>query len=62
MFELRDLQGVDDAWDVTQNGEEDIDQQVGITPSLEENTEWGQYDCQDDLADVAMFIGDQSTS
>ena len=49
------LQGMDNAWDVAQDGEEDIDEQVGITPSLEENTEWGQYNCQDDLADVAMF-------
>lgn len=36
--EAGDIQGVDDTRDVTQDGEQDVDEQVGTASALEEDT------------------------
>jgi len=51
-----DVQGVDDTGQVAQDGEQDVDQQVGAAAALEEDTERRQDDGKDDLADVAVFV------
>lgn len=48
------VQGVDDTRDVTQNGQTDVDEQVSVASSLQEDTQWRQDDGKDDLADVAV--------
>lgn len=52
--ETGDIQGVDDTGDVTQNGEQDVDEQVGAATTLKEDTQRWQEDGKDDLADVAV--------
>lgn len=47
------VQRVDDTWEVTQNRQEDIDQEVAAAATLEEYAERRQDDGNDDLADVA---------
>ena len=47
------VQRVNDAGDVTQDSEENVDQEVGIAAALEEHTERGQEDGEDDLDDIA---------
>jgi hypothetical protein len=44
---------MDDAWDVTEDGEEDVDEEVAATPTLEEYTKRWQDDGDDDFADIA---------
>lgn len=44
---------MDDTGNVTQNGEEDVDEEVGTTTTLEEDTDGREDDGKDDLADVA---------
>ena len=39
---------------VTQNGEQDVDEEVGIATALEEHTQRRQDDGEDDLDDVAV--------
>merc|ERR1712070_404348 len=49
-----DVQGVDDTGDVTQDGEQDVDEEVGTASALEEDTDGRQDDGEDDLDDVAV--------
>lgn len=51
-----DVQGVDDSGDVTKDGEEDVDEEVGAAAALEEDTDGGEEDGEDDLADVAGWF------
>lgn len=44
---------MDDSGDVTEDGEEDVDEQVGAAAALEEDADGGEEDGEDDLADVA---------
>jgi len=44
---------VDDSRNVTEDGQEDVDEQVGAAATLEEDSERGQDDGDDDLDDVA---------
>jgi len=44
---------VDDTGNVTQNGQEDVDEEIGIATALKEDTERREDDGKDDLADVA---------
>jgi hypothetical protein len=39
---------------LTQDGEQDVDEEVGTTATLEEDTNGGQDDGKDNLADVAV--------
>ena len=52
-IEPKHLQGVDDSGNVTQYGQEDVDEKVGIATALEEDTKGWEEDGEDDLADVA---------
>lgn len=45
---------MDNSRDVTQDGEQDVDEQVGTASALEEDTQRRQEDGKDDLADVAV--------
>jgi len=47
-----DVEGVDDAWDVTKNGQENVNKEIRITATLEEDTDRGQEDSEYDLDDV----------
>lgn len=47
---------MDDARDVAQYREEDIDQKVGIATTLEEDTNWWQEDGENDFANVTVAI------
>lgn len=38
--------------DVTQNGQQDVDEEVGVAAALEEDTERGEEDGEDDLAEI----------
>lgn len=49
------IQGVDDTGDVTQNGQQDVDQQIGTTSALEEDTDGRQKDGEDDFDDVSAI-------
>jgi hypothetical protein len=48
------VQRVDDARNVTQDREQDVDEEIGIATSLKEDTERREDDGKDDLADVAV--------
>jgi len=37
----------------TEDGQQDVDEKVGVTPALEENTQRREDDSKDDLAKVA---------
>lgn len=51
-----DAQGVDDAGDVAKDGQQDVDEEVGIATALKENTKRGQDDGEDDFDDVAAIV------
>lgn len=48
-----DVQSVDDTGDVTQDGKEDVDEEVGTAATLEEDTHGREDDGKEDLADIA---------
>jgi hypothetical protein len=48
------LQCVDDTRDVTQNRQQNVDEEIGIATSFEEDTKRWENDGKDDLADVAV--------
>lgn len=47
-----DVEGVDDAGDVTKDRQEEVDQEVSTAAALEENSKRREQDGEDDLADV----------
>jgi len=47
------IQSVDDTRQVTQDGQQDVDEQVRTASPLQEDTQRRQDDGKDDLADVA---------
>jgi hypothetical protein len=47
---------VDDTGNVTQDGQTDVDEQVGTTSALQEDTHGREDDGEDDLADVAAVL------
>jgi hypothetical protein len=47
------IQGVKDSGDPAENGQEDVDEEVRIAPSLQEDAERGKEYGGDDLDDVA---------
>jgi len=56
-----DVEGVDNAGNVAEDGEEDVDQNVGAATTLKEDTERWEDDGKDDLADIASgesHVGD----
>jgi hypothetical protein len=46
---------MDDTWDVTEDGEQDIDEQVAAATALEEDADGWQEDGDDDFADVTKM-------
>ena len=49
----QNVQSVDDTRDVAEDRKQDVDEEVGIATSLEEDTKRREDDGKDDLADVA---------
>lgn len=49
----QNVQSMDDAGNVTEDGEQDVDEEISITSSLEEDTQRRQNDSKNDLANVA---------
>jgi len=47
------VQGVDNAGNVSENGQEDVDEEVSAAATLKENSERGDEDGEDELDDVA---------
>lgn len=50
-----DLQGMDDAWDVPEDGEQDVDEQVAAATALKEDADRWQEDGDDDFTDVTKM-------
>jgi hypothetical protein len=48
-----DVESVDDTGNVAENGQQDVDEEVGVAATLKEDTKRGQDHGEDDLADVA---------
>lgn len=44
---------MDDTRDVTQDGQQDVDEEISTTSALQEDTEGRQEDGKNDLADIA---------
>ena len=44
---------MDDTRDVTQNGQQDVDEEVTMASALQEDTDGRQEDGKNDLADIA---------
>ena len=55
------IQRMDDARDVTQDCEQDVDEEVGAAAALQENAERREDDGKDDLADIANKQRNQLT-
>ena len=47
------VQSVDDTRNVTQDSQQDVDEEVGIAATLEEDTKRWEDDGEEDLADIA---------
>lgn len=45
---------MDYAGNVTQDGQEDVDEEVAVATLLEEDTQWGEDDGKQDLADITV--------
>jgi len=43
---------VDDTRNVTQNGQTDVDEQVGSASSFKKDTQWWEDDGEDDFTDI----------
>jgi len=52
-----DVQGVNDAGNVTKDCQQDVDEEVSTTSALEEDTKRWEDDGENDLADVACGEG-----
>ena len=50
-----DSQSVDDTWDVAQYSEKDVDQEIGIAATFEENTKRWQQNGENNFANVAVI-------
>ena len=53
--EKRNIQSVDDAGNPAQNSQTDVDQEISTASALQEDTQRGQDDGEEDLADVTVF-------
>jgi hypothetical protein len=54
LLESHNLQSMNDAWDVTEDGKQDVDQKITAAATLEEDTQRWEDDGKDDLADVTV--------
>lgn len=48
------VQSMNDAGNVTEDGEQDVDQKITTAATLEEDTQRWEEDGKDDLADIAV--------
>jgi hypothetical protein len=48
----KNVQSMDNAGNVTKDGQQNVDEEVGIATTLQEDTDWGNEDGEDDLNDV----------
>lgn len=48
------VHGVDNTGNPTQDGQQDVDQEVSTTSALQEDTQGRQDDGEDDLADITV--------
>ena len=55
-MEHMNIQCVDDAGNVAQDCEQDVDEQVRAASALEEDTERWEDDGEDDLDDIAVVL------
>lgn len=46
---------MNDTWDVTEDSQQDVDEKVGTTATLKEDTKRWEDDGENDLADVAVI-------
>ena len=46
---------MDDSWNVTEDSQQDVDEEVGTAATLKEDTKRWENDGKDDLADVAVM-------
>lgn len=51
---------MDDTRNVTQDGQANVNEQVGTTSPLQEDTQWREDEGKDDLADVTVRIEKRS--
>ena len=49
----QNIQSMDDTGNITEDGQQNVDEEVGIATSLEEDTQRWEDDGKDDLADIA---------
>jgi len=49
------LQSVDDSGNVSQNGQQDVDEEISTTTALEEDTKRWEDDGEDDFADITVM-------
>lgn len=61
MYRVENVHGVDDTRDPTQDGQQDVDEEVRTAAALEEDTQRRQDEGKDDLADIAVSLVDDST-
>lgn len=47
---------MDDTWDVTEDSQQNVDEEVGAAATLEEDTEWWEDDGENDLANIAEGV------
>lgn len=52
----KNSQSVNDTRDITQDGQQDVDEQVAIAAALKEDTQRREEDCKDDFANVAVRV------
>jgi hypothetical protein len=52
--DVKHIPCVDDTRDPSQDGQTDVDQEIGTTSALQEDTQRGEDDGEDDLADVTV--------
>ena len=45
---------MDDSWNVTEAGQQDVDEDIGTAATLEEDTERWEDDGENNLADIAI--------
>jgi len=47
------VERMDDSRDVSEDGQQDVDEEVGIASTFKEDTQWWDEDGEDDLDDIA---------
>ena len=52
---------MNDTWDITQDCQQNVDEEIGIAPSLQEDTDWWEKDGKDDLADISVEMSATET-